>query len=75
MTGNRGGVTHSKGTGVGSRTQVRCRASAHGTRTVPTELKGSPYILAFEKNNDYIAVMFVTHDLLASPRFSHVSFL
>ena len=38
----RRGVTRSKGTRAGSRTQVRCRASAHGSRTLPTELCGAP---------------------------------
>ena len=37
--GERGGVTRSKGTLAGSQTQVRCRASAHGTPIMPTELK------------------------------------
>ena len=35
-------VTRSKGTQAGSRTQVRCRASAHGTRALPTEPNGAP---------------------------------
>ena len=40
--GKRRGVTRSKGTRAGSRTRVRCRASAHGSRTLPTELCGAP---------------------------------
>ena len=39
--GKRRGVTRSKGTRAGSRTRVRCRASAHGSRTLPTELCGA----------------------------------
>ena len=41
VTGNRergGEVTRSKGTQAGSQTRVCCRASAHGTPAVPTEL-------------------------------------
>ena len=34
--GERGGVTHSKGTQAGSQTQVHCRALAHGTCALPT---------------------------------------
>ena len=41
VTGNRGGVTRSKGTWAGSRTRVHCRASAHGSHTLPTELSGT----------------------------------
>ena len=44
MTGKRGGVTRSKGTLAGSRTQVHCRTSPHGTRALPTELNGAPLI-------------------------------
>ena len=36
--GKRGGVTQSKGTWARSRTQVRCRASAHGAHALPTEV-------------------------------------
>ena len=39
--GKRGGVTRSKGIQAGSWTQVRCRASAQGSRTLPTELSGA----------------------------------
>ena len=42
--GKRGGVTRSKGTQAGNQTQVRCRASAHGSRALPTELSGTPWI-------------------------------
>ena len=35
-------MTCSKGTQAESRTLVRCRASAHGSRTLPTELSGAP---------------------------------
>ena len=37
--GKRRGVTRSQGTRAGSRTRLRCRASAHGSRTLPTEVK------------------------------------
>ena len=40
-----GGVTCSKGTQAGSRTQVHCskdKDSVHRTPTVPTELNGAP---------------------------------
>ena len=40
--GKRGGVTRGKGTQAGSRTWVCCRASAHGLRTLPTELSSAP---------------------------------
>ena len=40
--GKRQGVTRSKGTWAGSRTRVHCRASAHGSRALPTELCGAP---------------------------------
>ena len=40
-----GGMTCSKGTQARSRTQVRCRASAHGTCALPTELNGTPSLL------------------------------
>ena len=39
--GERGGVTCSKGNRAGSRTQVRCRASARGAHALPTELNGA----------------------------------
>ena len=48
--GKRGGVTRSKGTRAGSRTRVHCRASAHGSCTLPTELSSGPcftYSIAF----------------------------
>ena len=41
--GKRRGVTRSKGTRAGSRTRVRCRASAHGSRALPTELCGAQF--------------------------------
>ena len=40
MTGNR--ESDRKGTRAGSRTRVRCRASAHGAHALPTELNGPP---------------------------------
>ena len=40
--GGRGGVTRSKGTQAGTRTRLHCRASAHGTHTLPTELNSAP---------------------------------
>ena len=45
----RGGVTNSKGTRAGSQTRVRCRASAHGTRMLPTELSSAPSFIFFYK--------------------------
>ena len=39
--GKRGGVTRSKGTQAGSRACIPCRASAHGSRALPTELSGA----------------------------------
>ena len=42
--GKRRGVTRSKGTQAGSRTWVRCRASAHGSRAPPTEPCGAPNV-------------------------------
>lgn len=35
-------MTRSKGAQARSRTRVRCRASAQGSRAVPTELNGAP---------------------------------
>ena len=46
----KGGVTRSKGTRAGSRTRVRCRASAHGARALPTELHGTPKLLLLKQS-------------------------
>ena len=61
MTGNRG-ETRSKGTQAGSRTPVRCRASAHGTHAVPTEISFAIWtifyimikLISYPDNNIYI---------------------
>ena len=38
-------MTRSKRTHDGSQTRVRCRALAHGTSALPTELNGAPKVL------------------------------
>ena len=58
--GERGGVTRSKGTWAGSRTQVRCRASAHGTQGLPTELNGAPHNCLITVS----AVSLIKHDII-----------
>ena len=50
--GKIGGVTRSKGTQTGSRARVRCRASAHGSHVLPTELSGAPIFCVFASNSD-----------------------
>ena len=45
--GERGEVTRSKATRAGSWTQACCRASAHGTRALPTELNCAPLYFIF----------------------------
>ena len=57
MTGNRGErgeETRSKGAWVGSQTRVRCRASAHGTHALPTELNSARTRECFDLSFAYV---------------------
>ena len=59
-------MTRSKGTQAVSRTWVRCRASAHGTRALPTELNGTHHsVLAvvrkFDKSTNHMVMAYIVY--------------
>ena len=52
-------MTRSEGTRAGSRAQLCCRASAHGSRALPTELSSAP-LLTFKASNSF-APTYILH--------------